>query len=149
MQAIQQAITAAKRVNDVDLQAGMLSLLGQIHLSDRQAEKAASYYAQALELYRSLGRADEEVSTLSSLGGVARAVGIGQIGLDQIDLFVHGRVVDTAKLVREFGFTPRTTAAALAAFMSSTLIDSPSRATSGESASIRAPRCSRSRGPPG
>jgi len=34
---------------------------------------------------------------------------VGQIGLDQIDLFVHGRVVDTARLVEEFGFTPRTT----------------------------------------
>ncbi|WP_412753143.1 NAD-dependent epimerase/dehydratase family protein [Krasilnikovia sp. M28-CT-15] len=56
-------------------------------------------------------------SGLSSLGGVARAVGIGQIGLDQIDLFVHGRVVDTARLVREFGFTPRTTAAAFDDFI--------------------------------
>jgi tetratricopeptide (TPR) repeat protein len=71
VQAIQQAIAAARRVNDVDLQAGMLSLLGQIHLSDRQAEAAAGYYGQALDLYRSLGRTDEEVSTLSSLGTIA------------------------------------------------------------------------------
>ncbi|WP_305784914.1 NAD-dependent epimerase/dehydratase family protein [Symbioplanes lichenis] len=55
--------------------------------------------------------------TLSSLSGVARAVGIGQIGLDQIDLFVHGRVVDTSRLVKEFGFTPRTTAAAFDEFI--------------------------------
>ena len=48
--------------------------------------------------------------TLSTLAGVARNVGIGQIGFDQIDLFVHGRVVDTSRLVAEFGFTPRTTA---------------------------------------
>ncbi|AGL21165.1 NAD-dependent epimerase/dehydratase family protein [Actinoplanes sp. N902-109] len=55
--------------------------------------------------------------TLSSLAAVARTVGIGQIGLDQIDLFVHGRVVDTSRLVKEFGFTPRSTAAAFDDFI--------------------------------
>src|SRR4029453_15274330 len=49
--------------------------------------------------------------TLSSVAALARNVGIGQIGLDQIDLFVHGRVVDTTRLVKEFGFPPRTTPA--------------------------------------
>ena len=47
--------------------------------------------------------------TLSSLAAVARNVGIGHIALDQIDWFVHGRVVDISRLVEEFGFTPRTT----------------------------------------
>jgi UDP-glucose 4-epimerase len=47
--------------------------------------------------------------TLSSLAAIASNLGVGQIGLDQIDLFVHGRVVDTTRLVQEFGFTPRTT----------------------------------------
>ena len=55
--------------------------------------------------------------TLSSVAAVARNVGVGQIGLDQIDLFVHGRVVDTARLVAEFGFTPRTTEVAFADFI--------------------------------
>ncbi|MFI5932694.1 NAD-dependent epimerase/dehydratase family protein [Actinoplanes sp. NPDC051494] len=55
--------------------------------------------------------------TLSSLAAVARGVGIGQIGLDQVDLFVHGRVVDTTRLVKEFGFTPRSTAAAFDDFV--------------------------------
>ena len=55
--------------------------------------------------------------TLSSVAALARNVGIGQIGLDQIDLFVHGRVVDTSRLVKEFGFTPRTTAAAFDDFI--------------------------------
>src|SRR4051794_14694343 len=55
--------------------------------------------------------------TLSSFAGLARNVGIGQIGLDQIDLFVHGRVVDTTRLVREFGFTPRTTTEAFEDFV--------------------------------
>ncbi|BCJ53858.1 hypothetical protein Asp14428_53330 [Actinoplanes sp. NBRC 14428] len=49
--------------------------------------------------------------TLSTVAAVARNMGVGEIGLDQIDLFVHGRVVDTAKLVKEFGFAPRSTAA--------------------------------------
>jgi UDP-glucose 4-epimerase len=51
------------------------------------------------------------------VAAVARNVGIGQIGLDQIDWFVHGRVVDTGKLVREFGFTPRSTAEAFDDFV--------------------------------
>lgn len=54
---------------------------------------------------------------LSTVFGLARNVGIGQVGLDQMDLFVHGRVVDTSRLVREFGFTPRTTAAAFDDFI--------------------------------
>ena len=56
-------------------------------------------------------------STLSTVAGLARGVGVGQIGLDQIDLFVHGRVVDTTRLIEEFGFTPRTTATAFDDFI--------------------------------
>ncbi|MEV4344182.1 NAD-dependent epimerase/dehydratase family protein [Actinoplanes sp. NPDC049596] len=55
--------------------------------------------------------------TLSTFAGLARNVGIGQIGFDQIDLFVHGRVVDTTRLVGEFGFTPRSTAEAFDDFI--------------------------------
>jgi UDP-glucose 4-epimerase len=55
--------------------------------------------------------------TLSSVAALASNLGVGQIGLDQLDLFVHGRVVDTTRLVREFGFTPRTTAAAFNDFI--------------------------------
>jgi len=54
---------------------------------------------------------------LSSLAAVARNVGVGQIGLDQIDWFVHGRVVDISRLVTEFGFIPRTTAEAFEDFV--------------------------------
>jgi UDP-glucose 4-epimerase len=54
--------------------------------------------------------------TLSSVAAAARNIGVGQIGLDQIDLFVHGRVVDTTRLIKEFGFTPRTTEAAFEEF---------------------------------
>jgi UDP-glucose 4-epimerase len=55
--------------------------------------------------------------TLSSVAAVASNLGVGQIGLDQIDLFVHGRVVDTTRLVQEFGFTPRTTETAFNDFI--------------------------------
>jgi UDP-glucose 4-epimerase len=37
--------------------------------------------------------------------------------LDQLDLFVHGRVVDTTRLVKEFGFEPRSTAQAFDEFI--------------------------------
>jgi UDP-glucose 4-epimerase len=56
-------------------------------------------------------------SGLSTIAAMARNMGVGQIGLDQIDLFVHGRVVDTARLVEEFGFTPRSTAEAFDDFI--------------------------------
>jgi UDP-glucose 4-epimerase len=56
-------------------------------------------------------------STLSTFAALARNIGVGQIGLDQIDLFVHGRVVDGTRLTEEFGFTPRTTAAAFDDFV--------------------------------
>src|SRR3954447_3046893 len=55
--------------------------------------------------------------TLSTVASAARTAGVGEIGLDQIDLFVHGRVVDTSRLIKEFGFTPRTTAAAFDEFI--------------------------------
>lgn len=54
---------------------------------------------------------------LSAVVGLARNVGIGQLGLDQMDLFVHGRVVDTTRLIDEFNFTPRTTAEAFDDFV--------------------------------
>jgi UDP-glucose 4-epimerase len=43
----------------------------------------------------------------------------GGVSLDQVDLFVHGRVVDTAKLSQEFGFTPRSTSLAFEDFIKS------------------------------
>jgi UDP-glucose 4-epimerase len=45
-----------------------------------------------------------EPGLTATAGVVKRAV-----SLDQLDLFVHGRVVDTGRLVREFGFEPRST----------------------------------------
>ncbi|HEX7744879.1 MAG TPA: NAD-dependent epimerase/dehydratase family protein [Micromonosporaceae bacterium] len=54
---------------------------------------------------------------LSGAAGVARALGFDRYGLDQLDLFVHGRVVDTTRLVSEYGFAPRTTAAAFDDFI--------------------------------
>jgi UDP-glucose 4-epimerase len=38
-------------------------------------------------------------------------------GLDQVDLFVHGRVVDTTRLAKSFGVTPRSTPEAFADFL--------------------------------
>lgn len=48
---------------------------------------------------------------------LAAAVGRGAVSKDQVDLFVHGRVVDVGKLTREFGFTPRPTAEAFGDFV--------------------------------
>lgn len=47
----------------------------------------------------------------------ATTFGGGVVSKDQLDLFVHGRVIDVRKLAREFGFTPRPTAEAFAGFV--------------------------------
>lgn len=54
---------------------------------------------------------------LSAAAAFARRLGRRGLGLDQVDLFVHGRVVDTNRLVDEYGFTPLTTAEAFADFL--------------------------------
>jgi UDP-glucose 4-epimerase len=54
---------------------------------------------------------------MSALAGFARGVGPRDFSLDQLDLFVHGRVVDTTRLIEEFGFEPRRTPAAFADFL--------------------------------
>ncbi|MCG5460652.1 NAD-dependent epimerase/dehydratase family protein [Micromonospora sp. NPDC053740] len=54
---------------------------------------------------------------LSGAAALARTMGFGRYGLDQVDLFVHGRVVDTSRLEQEYGFTPRSTAEAFEDFI--------------------------------
>ena len=54
---------------------------------------------------------------LSAVAATARRFGRQGPAFDQLDLFVHGRVVDTGRLVTEFGVTPRTTAEAFADFL--------------------------------
>jgi UDP-glucose 4-epimerase len=54
---------------------------------------------------------------LSAVAGFAKSSGALDFSLDQLDLFVHGRVVDTSRLVREFGFEPRRTEAAFDDFI--------------------------------
>lgn len=68
---------------------------------------------------RRAGRASVPVAEpgLSALAAAARSFGRQGAGFDQLDLFVHGRVVDTTRLTKEFGVTPRTTAAAFADFL--------------------------------
>jgi UDP-glucose 4-epimerase len=55
-----------------------------------------------------------------ALSTLALARGLADFSLDQLDLFVHGRVVDTARLVKEFQFTPRPTSVAFADFLRGT-----------------------------
>lgn len=54
---------------------------------------------------------------LSAAVAVAKGFGAGTYGFDQLDLFVHGRVVDTTRLIEEYGFAPRSTAAAFDDFI--------------------------------
>jgi UDP-glucose 4-epimerase len=54
---------------------------------------------------------------LSGVAAFARRSGLVDFSLDQLDLFVHGRVVDTTRLVAEFGVQPRSTAETFDAFI--------------------------------
>jgi UDP-glucose 4-epimerase len=54
---------------------------------------------------------------LSAVASVARGYGGFDFSHDQLDLFVHGRVVDVRRLVEEFGFQPRPTAEAFDEFV--------------------------------
>ncbi|MGH3680293.1 MAG: NAD-dependent epimerase/dehydratase family protein [Natronosporangium sp.] len=54
---------------------------------------------------------------LSAAAAFAKRLGRWGFGLDQVDLFVHGRVVDTTRLTKEYGVTPRATAVAFADFL--------------------------------
>jgi UDP-glucose 4-epimerase len=49
---------------------------------------------------------------MSAFAAFVKSSGIGDFNLDQLELFVHGRVVDTSRLISEFGYTPRSTEAA-------------------------------------
>ncbi len=55
-----------------------------------------------------------------ALSTLTLARGLADFSLDQLDLFVHGRVVDTARLVKEYEFTPRPTPVAFADFLRGT-----------------------------
>jgi UDP-glucose 4-epimerase len=46
---------------------------------------------------------------LSAVAGFAKRSGMLDFSLDQLDFLVHGRVVDTSKLIEEYGFRPRRT----------------------------------------
>jgi UDP-glucose 4-epimerase len=54
---------------------------------------------------------------LSAVAAFAKSWGLIDFSLDQLDLFVHGRVVDTSRLLKEYGFEPRPTAAAFDDFI--------------------------------
>lgn len=54
---------------------------------------------------------------LSAAAAFAKTLGRRGLSLDQVDLFVHGRVVDITRLTTEYGFTPRSTPEAFADFV--------------------------------
>lgn len=51
---------------------------------------------------------------MSAFATLARSLGLGEFSMDQLDLFVHGRVVDVSRLIAEYGYTPRSTPEAFA-----------------------------------
>ena len=54
---------------------------------------------------------------LNFAAALARGADAGAFSLDRLDLLVHGRVVETTRLIEEFGYQPRSTAAAFDDFL--------------------------------
>jgi UDP-glucose 4-epimerase len=80
---------------------------------------------------------------LSAAAAFVKSIGRRGFGLDQVDLFVHGRVVDTSALIEEYGFTPRSTAAAFDDFLGGHrlgAVASPARLAAAEHAVLAAIR---------
>lgn len=63
---------------------------------------------------RKAGRIGVPVLELGLAGAAALIAGFS---FDQVDFFVHGRVVDTTRLIKEYGFEPRSTAEAFDEFV--------------------------------
>jgi UDP-glucose 4-epimerase len=73
-----------------------------------------------ITLSQAIRRAGRIAFPLPEQGLIATAAtGRGVVSHDQIDLFVHGRVVEVTRLVREYGFTPRSTPEAFDDFVRS------------------------------
>jgi UDP-glucose 4-epimerase len=69
-------------------------------------------------------------AALSKASGIGRFLpspgfALPELSHDQLDLFVHGRVVDNRALVEEFGFRPRSTEEAFADFVRGSDLHSP------------------------
>lgn len=61
----------------------------------------------------------------SAGAALARRLGRWGLGQDQIDLFVHGRVVDVSRLSAAYGMTPRPTAVAFDDFLAANRANAP------------------------
>ncbi|WP_027341800.1 NAD-dependent epimerase/dehydratase family protein [Hamadaea tsunoensis] len=73
-----------------------------------------------LTLSQAVRRAGRLAVPLPEQGlSLAAATGRRVISHDQVDLFVHGRVVDVSRLIQEFGFVPRSTPTAFDEFVRS------------------------------
>ncbi|MBT8226037.1 MAG: NAD-dependent epimerase/dehydratase family protein [Dactylosporangium sp.] len=75
-----------------------------------------------LSLSQALRRAGRIAAPVAEQGldlaaAVPQSVGGSEFTRDRLDLLVHGRVVDTRRLIQEFGLTPRSTAVAFDDFV--------------------------------
>lgn len=70
-----------------------------------------------LLLSQAIRRAGRVGVPVPEFGLSAAAALMPGLSFDQVDFFVHGRVVDTANLIKEYGFAPRSTAEAFDDFV--------------------------------
>ena len=68
--------------------------------------RACSSLSQAIRRAGRVGRPGARAGPVRGRRAAPATSASAGYGLDQVDLFVHGRVVDTSRLAREFGFTP-------------------------------------------
>jgi UDP-glucose 4-epimerase len=96
---------------------GVLVLSQAIRRAGRAAVPVVEPGMSVLRSLAAAGLAVARSSRSHLLESAIKASGVGELTHDQIDLFVHGRVVDTRALVEEFGFRPRSTQEAFADFV--------------------------------
>src|SRR5688500_3218966 len=71
MRAVTEGLAIARRIDDVELQADFLSLLGRIYQADGQVPRARECFQRALEYQRRLGNDGEQMRLLTALGNLA------------------------------------------------------------------------------
>jgi tetratricopeptide (TPR) repeat protein len=75
MRALNDALGAAQRVEDLALQASVLTQLGRIYAAGGQTARAKECYANAYSLNRRLGQTEEQIDVLNLLSVLAAETG--------------------------------------------------------------------------
>ena len=121
MRALSDALAAAQRVEDLGLQANILTQLGRMYAGGGQTARAKECYTHAYGLNRRLGQTEEQIDLLNLLSALAAetgqfpaAIAFGEQAL-QMAALGNDRLTETRLRIRlgRLGMSRGDTAAAL------------------------------------